>query len=150
MYICQSQSPNSSHTHFPPWYPYICSPRLYLYFSFVNKIIYTIFFRFHICALIYNICFCLSDLLHSVWQSPNTLKHSLLAHLTMPGIVPLCTRLCDGSSVQAYGLLPGLMVHRCYVFVEWMKIYFIIYIIKYKMYIGKLCVRILLLIHLFI
>ena len=28
-----------------------------------------IFFRFHIYALIYNICFSLSDLLHSVWQS---------------------------------------------------------------------------------
>ena len=26
-------------------------------------------FRFHICALIYDICFSLSDLLHSVWQS---------------------------------------------------------------------------------
>ena len=27
------------------------------------------FFRFHIYALIYDICFSLSDLLHSVWQS---------------------------------------------------------------------------------
>ena len=27
------------------------------------------FSRFHICALIYDICFSLSDLLHSVWQS---------------------------------------------------------------------------------
>ena len=47
---------------FPPWY-------LCLYFCFVNKIVYTNFFRFHIYALIYNICFSLSHLLHSVWQS---------------------------------------------------------------------------------
>ena len=44
MYICQSHSSNSSHHHpLPPWYPYICSLRLCLYFCFANKIIYTIF-----------------------------------------------------------------------------------------------------------
>ena len=65
MYICQSQfiPPPPS-----PWYPYICSLRLCLYFCFVNKIVCTNFFRFHIYALIYDICF--SDLLHSVWQTP--------------------------------------------------------------------------------
>ena len=52
-------------TPLPPWYPYVCSLHLYLYFCFVNKIIYTNFFRFHIYALIYDICFSLSDLLHS-------------------------------------------------------------------------------------
>ena len=30
------------------WYPYICSLCLCLYFCFVNKIVYTNFFRFHI------------------------------------------------------------------------------------------------------
>ena len=35
----------------------------------INKIVYTNFFRFHVYALIYDICFSLSDLLHSVWQS---------------------------------------------------------------------------------
>ena len=45
------------------WYPYICSLCLCLYFCFVNKIVYTNFFRFHIYALIYDICFSLSDLL---------------------------------------------------------------------------------------
>ena len=40
-----------------------------VYFCSVNKIIHTIFSRFHIYALIHNICFSLSDLLHSVWQS---------------------------------------------------------------------------------
>ena len=69
MYICQSQSPNSSHTPLPPWYPYVCSLRLCLYFRFVNKIVSTNFFRFHIYVLIYDICFSLSGLLHSVWQS---------------------------------------------------------------------------------
>ena len=58
VYICQSQSPKSSHTlPFPPWYPYICSLCLCLYFCFVNKIVYTNFSRFHIYALIYDICF---------------------------------------------------------------------------------------------
>ena len=62
---------------FSPWYLYSCSLPPYLYFCFVNKIIYTSLFRFHVCASIYNICFSsiynicfsLSDLLHSVWQS---------------------------------------------------------------------------------
>ena len=66
VYICQSQSPNSSQPYLPPWYPYICSLRLCLYFCFVNKIVCTNFFRFHICALIYDTCFSLSDLSHSV------------------------------------------------------------------------------------
>ena len=39
--IHQFQSPNSSYAPFHPWYPYICSPRLCLYFCFVNKIVYT-------------------------------------------------------------------------------------------------------------
>ena len=43
MYICQSQSPSSSHPPFPPWYPYVCSLHLCLYFCFTNKFICTIF-----------------------------------------------------------------------------------------------------------
>ena len=69
VYICQSPSPSSSHPSLPPWYPYVCSLCLCLYFCFANKTIYTISFRFHIYALVYDICFSLSDLLHSVWQS---------------------------------------------------------------------------------
>ena len=39
----------------PPWYPYICF--LHLCLCFASKIIYTnFFFRFHIYALIYDIC----------------------------------------------------------------------------------------------
>ena len=49
----------------PPGYTYVCSLRLCLCFCFVNKI-YTVFFGFHIYALLYDICLSLSDLLHSV------------------------------------------------------------------------------------
>ena len=31
VYVCQSQSPNSCHPLFPPWYPYICSLCLSLF-----------------------------------------------------------------------------------------------------------------------
>ena len=45
VFMCQFQSPNSSH-HYPfPPYPCICPLCLYLYFCFPNKIIYTIFLR---------------------------------------------------------------------------------------------------------
>ena len=47
----------------PPFVLYIC-----LYFCFVNKIVYSNFFRFHIYVLIYDVGFSLSELLHSVWQ----------------------------------------------------------------------------------
>ena len=43
VYLCQSQSPNSSppHTpHRPSWCPYVCSLHLFLCFCFSNKIIY--------------------------------------------------------------------------------------------------------------
>ena len=49
VYICQSQSPNSSRHHhppataFPPWCPYVCSLHLCLYFCPANRFIFTIF-----------------------------------------------------------------------------------------------------------
>ena len=66
----QPQFPNPS--SLPPLLPlsihmfvlYMC-----LYFCSADKIIYTIFSRFHINTLIYDIGFSLSDLLHSVGQS---------------------------------------------------------------------------------
>ena len=61
LYICQSQSPNSSHSPCPPLYPYVCSLHLCLYFYFVSKVISTNFFRLHIYALTYDICFSLSE-----------------------------------------------------------------------------------------
>ena len=82
MYICQSQSPSSC----------VCSLRLCLYFCFVNKIVYTNFFRFHIYALIYDICFSLSDftLYDSYWKFKmrkrwNAFKIAFEQHLTIVG-----------------------------------------------------------------
>ena len=70
---CQSQSPNSSHHHpsatFPPWCPYICSLHLCLLFLSCKLVHLYHFSKFHIYALIYDICFSPSDLLHSVSQS---------------------------------------------------------------------------------
>ena len=70
VYICQSQSPHSSH---PLSHPLVSMFVLYLWVSlFCNKIIYTIFldsintYNTLIYVLIYDICFPLSDLLYSV------------------------------------------------------------------------------------
>ena len=62
MCICQSQLPNSSHTSpFPLWCSNICSPYLYLYFSFANKIIIPFLYSTYMLMFIYDICFYLSD-----------------------------------------------------------------------------------------
>ena len=77
MYIRPSQSPNM----YNPSFPLLVSKCLFStsvsLFVFANKIIYTIFSRFHTYVLICSICFSLSDLLHSVWQSlgPSTSLH---------------------------------------------------------------------------
>ena len=44
VYICQSNFPIHL-TSFSSWYASVCSPYLRLCFSFVNRIIYTIFLR---------------------------------------------------------------------------------------------------------
>ena len=67
--VCQSQSSSSFYSPVPSWCSYICSLCLCLYFYFANRFIGTIFSRFYIYVLIYNICFSLCDLLHSVWQT---------------------------------------------------------------------------------
>ena len=66
IYVCQSQSPNSSH---PPFLPLIftCLFSTMCFFLLCKWAHLYHFSRSHIYALIYNICF--SDLLHSVWQS---------------------------------------------------------------------------------
>ena len=73
MYTHQSQSPNSSHHHHPRRFPPLVSIRLFstsvsLFLPCKPVHLYH-FPRLHIYALIYDICFSLSDLLHSVWQS---------------------------------------------------------------------------------
>ena len=72
MYTCQSQSPSSSPpppTAFPP----LVSIRLFstsVSLFVPCKLVHLYHFsRFHIYALIYDICFSFSDLLHSVWQT---------------------------------------------------------------------------------
>ena len=54
------------------------------------------FSRFHIYALIYDICFSLSDLLHSVWQSPDPSKSLQMTQFRLgvifkEGCFVLCT-----------------------------------------------------------
>ena len=66
VYICQSQSPDLSHFPHPP----LVSIRLFstsvsLFLPYKLAHLYH-FSRFHIYVLIYDICFSLSDLLHSV------------------------------------------------------------------------------------
>ena len=68
MYACQYQSPNVFHA--TPVGIHVCSLHLFLYFCFANKIIYTIFLdSTYMHKIIYNICFSLSDLLHSLHWS---------------------------------------------------------------------------------
>ena len=54
VYICQSKLPvhPTLSPLFFPWYPYVCSLHLCLYFCFANKIIYH-FSRFHCISLSY-------------------------------------------------------------------------------------------------
>ena len=71
VYICQSQSPNSSHHHHSPM-PLSPLVSIRLFSTSVSlflpcKLVHLYHFsRFHIYALMYDICFSLSDLLHSV------------------------------------------------------------------------------------
>ena len=51
---------------FPSWCPYVCSLHLCLAFLPCKLVHLYNFSRFHIYALIFDICFSLSDLLHSV------------------------------------------------------------------------------------
>ena len=53
----------------PSWYPCVCSLHLCVSFCFASKGHLYHFSRFHVYVLIYNVCFSLSDLLPSVWQS---------------------------------------------------------------------------------
>ena len=69
VYICWCYS-HSPHLHPPipcPEVHFLCLP---IYSCPATRFISTFFFfRFHIYALAYSICFSLSDLLHSVWQT---------------------------------------------------------------------------------
>ena len=62
-----------------PWYPYVCSLCLCLFFCFVNKIIYTYFSRTHIHVLIYGLCFSLSDFIPLLGIHPESESRSVLS-----------------------------------------------------------------------
>ena len=66
--IYQSQSPNSSH----PLFPLLATISLFsasaILFLLCKQVHLYHFFRFHRSAILYNICFSHSDLLHSEWQ----------------------------------------------------------------------------------
>ena len=66
--ISQFITPPPPPPTFPPWCPYVCSLQLCLYFCPANQFICTIFLG-STYVLIYDICFSLSNLLRSVWQS---------------------------------------------------------------------------------
>ena len=55
-------SPPPPCTHIRPLYPHLSSCP-------ANRLISTVTLEFHVYVLTYNICFSLSDLLHSVWQT---------------------------------------------------------------------------------
>ena len=65
--ICVIPASHSSTPRpFPSWYPYTCSLCLSLSFLFRKEDHLCHFPRFHIYALIYNICFSLYDFLHPI------------------------------------------------------------------------------------
>ena len=68
MYMCQFQPLNSSKPPLPPWCPHVWPLRLCIYFCFANRFICTILLNSTSDTFIYDICFTLSDLIHSVWQ----------------------------------------------------------------------------------
>ena len=93
--------------------PQIHSLCLFLYSCPATRFISTIFFfRFHIYALAYGICFSLSDLLHSVWQTlaPSTSPHTPvrkteafrggLTHCPTTGSISFPQVFCSLSSLQ--------------------------------------------------
>ena len=105
MYVCQSQSPNSSHPYFPPWYPYICS--LCLYFCFVNKIIYNNVFQIpHIFINIWYLFFWLTSLCMTVSRSIKSQQMTQCLQFTNVFILPL------PPALPSY-LLPSVCVCKC-------------------------------------
>ena len=94
----------------PPPAPHPCFPRLvsiHLFCTSVSlflhcKPVYLYHFsRFHIYALVYDICFSLSDLLHSVWQSlgsPTSLQMTQFHTFLWMSNIPLY--ICTTSSLS--------------------------------------------------
>ena len=99
-------------SHFVPAYPSPCpcpqvhSLRLHLYSCpaprfFRTFLYFYFFFRFHIHVLAYGICFSLSDLLHTVWQTlgpPTSLQITQFRFFLWLSNIPLY--LCATSSLS--------------------------------------------------
>ena len=100
VYVYQSQLPNSSLHPLSHW---VSIHLFYMSVSlcFVYKIVYTNFIRFHIYVLLYDICFSLSDLPHSVWQS--------LGLFMSPQMTQFCSLLWQ-SSVPFYMCITYLSI----------------------------------------
>ena len=84
----------------PPWYPYLCSLYLCLYFCFADKFICTFFCIPHISNIIFYLFFS-SDLLHYVWHSlgPSmSLQVARVCYLLWLRNIPL--RICTSLSVS--------------------------------------------------
>ena len=77
VYICQSQLPNSSHL---PSLPCPCLFSVSASLFLPHQCVYQYHFsRFHIYALIHDICFYLSDLLHStIWGNPYQITNGII------------------------------------------------------------------------
>ena len=108
--VSQFIPPPPSH-HFPPLVS------IHLFSTFVSlflpcKLVHLYHFsRFHMYALIWDICFSLSDLLHSVWQSLDlstslqmTQFHSFLWLSNIPFYI--CTSSFPFVCLWAFSLLP--------------------------------------------
>ena len=93
----------------PPWRPYFCALRPCLYFCFANKVIYTIFLD-SIYMLIYDICFSLSGLFHSIWESlgPSTSLQMTQFCSFLYILVLVAQSLSD--SLWSYGLWPSRLL----------------------------------------
>ena len=85
-------------TTFPPWCPYVCSLHLCLYFCLANQFICIVFLD-STYELIYGICFSLSDLLHSVWQS---LDPSTSLQMTQIRSFLWLSNICTTSSLYSF------------------------------------------------
>ena len=101
-YMCQCYSLTSSQLPFPPVSssPFSTSASLFLPCHQVHRYH---FFRFHIYALAWCICFSLSDLLHSVWQTlgPSTsLQITHFPSILWKSNIPLCIFATSSLSIH--------------------------------------------------
>ena len=112
VYMCQFQSPNSSHSLLYPMSTSLFSMSASLFLPCKQVHLYH-FSRFHIYVLIYSICFSLSDLLHSVClslgSSTSLSTNDQISFLfQFSSVAQSCPTLCDPMNRNT----PGLPVHH--------------------------------------